>query len=104
MEMRTPQGKVATAYFARSGKMLAEIAEILGKEEDAAHYRRTGEQAEKAFHYIAVKDGKIHSDRQAEYVRAGQGWVPPQQKKPEKKLTFSERSWYNHPATSIPVG
>lgn len=70
MAMRTPQGKVATAYFAQSGKMLAEIAGILGKEEDAAHYRRTGEQAEKAFHYIAAKDGKIHSDRQAEYVRA----------------------------------
>ena len=31
MAMRTPQGKVATAYFARSGRMLSEISEILGK-------------------------------------------------------------------------
>lgn len=68
--MRTPQGKVATAYFARSGKMLAEIAAILGKEEDAATYRKTAEQAKKAFRHIALEDGKIISDRQAEYVRA----------------------------------
>ena len=68
--MRTPQGKVATAYFARSGKLLAEIAAILGKEEDAANYRKTAEQAKKAFRYIALEDGKITSDRQAEYVRA----------------------------------
>lgn len=68
--MRTPQQKVATAYFARSGQMLAEIAQILGNPEDAEHYRITAENAGKAFHYIAVQDGRIHSDRQAEYVRA----------------------------------
>ena len=70
MAMRTPQGKVATAYFAQSGKMLAEIAAVLGKDEDAAGYRRTAEQAKKAFRYIATDDGKIRSDRQAEYIRA----------------------------------
>lgn len=68
--MRTPQEKVATAYFAQSGKLLAEIAAVLGKEEDAANYKRTAEQAKKAFRYIATKDGRMHSDRQAEYVRA----------------------------------
>lgn len=68
--MRTPQGKVATAYFARSGKLLAEIAAILGKEEDAADYNKTAEQAKKAFRYIATENGRIISDRQAEYVRA----------------------------------
>ena len=68
--MRTPQGKVATAYFARSGKLLAEIAAILGKEEDAANYNKTAEQAKKAFRHIATENGRITSDRQAEYVRA----------------------------------
>ena len=68
--MRTPQGKVATAYFARSGEMLSEIASILGKEEDAAAYRKTAQMAKKAFRHIALEDGKIVSDRQAEYVRA----------------------------------
>lgn len=68
--MRTPQEKVATAYFARSGQMLATIAQILGKTEDAEHYQTLAENAKKAFHYIAVKDGEIHSEHQAEYVRA----------------------------------
>ena len=68
--MRTPQGKVATAWFARSGKMLAEIAEILGRTEDAARYGKLAENAGKAFRYIATEDGKILSHRQAEYVRA----------------------------------
>lgn len=68
--MRTPQGKVATAFFAHSGQMMAEIAAILGNEEDAAHYRKTAELAKKAWRFIATENGKIHSDRQADYVRA----------------------------------
>lgn len=68
--MRTPQGKVATAYLERSGKMLAEIAEILGKPGDAKKYANLAEGARKAFRYIAVNEGRIVSDRQAEYIRA----------------------------------
>lgn len=68
--MRTPQQKVATAYFSRSGQLLAQIAEILGHEEDARHYRDTAAKAKEAFRYIATEDGRITSDRQAEYIRA----------------------------------
>ena len=68
--MGKPQSKVATAYYAYSGRLLAEISEILGKKEEAGNYRETAEKAAKAFHFIAAKDGEIHSDRQAEYVRA----------------------------------
>ena len=52
------------------GKLLVEIAEILGKEEDAVKYSKIAEQTKKAFRHIATNDGKIISDRQAEYVRA----------------------------------
>ena len=68
--MSRPQIKVATAYFARSGQLLSEIAGILGKPEDAAHYREVAEKAAQAFHLVATDNGKIKSDRQAEYVRA----------------------------------
>nr|WP_305114847.1 family 78 glycoside hydrolase catalytic domain [uncultured Acetatifactor sp.] len=68
--MGKPQGKVATAYFARSGQMLAEIAEILGKEEDAARFKDVSEKAKGAFRHLATANGRIRSDRQAEYVRA----------------------------------
>lgn len=70
MAMRTPQEKTATAYFAYSGKLLSEIACILGREEDAENYRKTAQNANKAFRHISTEEGKIHSDRQAEYVRA----------------------------------
>ena len=68
--MRTPQGKVATAFFAHSGQLLAEIAGILGKKEDALHYNKAAEQAQKAWRFIATENGRIVSDRQADYVRA----------------------------------
>ncbi len=68
--MAKPQYKVSTAYYAYSGRILAEIAELLGKSEDAAHYRETAGNAARAFHLVATEDGKIQSDRQAEYVRA----------------------------------
>lgn len=68
--MEKPQSKVATAYFAYSGKLLFEIAEILGKPEDAKRYKTMAEHARQAFRKIATDNGRIHSDRQAEYVRA----------------------------------
>lgn len=68
--MYRPQYKITTAYYARSGRMLSEIAEILGKKDDAAQYRLIAENAAKAFRVIATEDGRIVSDRQADYVRA----------------------------------
>mgnify|MGYP002511786727 CR=1 FL=1 len=68
--MGKPQSKVATAYFARSGRMLAEIAGILGREEDAAGYSEIAGKAKLAFWHLATENGRIRSDRQAEYVRA----------------------------------
>ncbi|MDL2249907.1 glycoside hydrolase family 78 protein [Lachnospiraceae bacterium OttesenSCG-928-J05] len=70
MAMRTPQGKVASAYFAYSGKLLAEIARVLGEEEDSIYYQEIAKKATKGYREIATVDGKIESDRQAEYVRA----------------------------------
>lgn len=70
MAMAKPQYKVATAYYAYSGKIMTEIAEILGKKEDAEHYKFIAENATRAFGHIATEKGKIVSKRQAEYVRA----------------------------------
>ncbi|MCQ2982470.1 MAG: glycoside hydrolase family 78 protein [Treponemataceae bacterium] len=68
--MRTPQGKVATAYFAHSGTLLADIAGILGKTEDQQYYRQVAEKAKEGYRFIATDNGVINSDRQAEYIRA----------------------------------
>ena len=60
----------ATAYFAHSGKMLSEIAQILGHEDEAKHYAEVSEKATLAFRDAATENGKIIGERQAPYVRA----------------------------------
>ena len=69
-QMGKPQSKVATAYFAYSGRLLSAISEILSDPEGAEKYARIADGAKKAFHFLAAPDGSLHSDRQAEYVRA----------------------------------
>ena len=43
--MMNPRKSVGTAYLAYSGRLLAEIAVVLGKPEEAAQYRDTAEKA-----------------------------------------------------------
>lgn len=61
--------EVATAYYFRSASLLAKIAERLGKPEDAEKNALIAENAKKAYRYAFVKNGRIVSDRQCEYVR-----------------------------------
>lgn len=68
--MGTPQSKVATAYFARSGRLLSKILRKLGDEEKASYYEEISKGATEAFRELALSDGRIDSTRQAEYVRA----------------------------------
>ncbi|MCD8131181.1 MAG: glycoside hydrolase family 78 protein [Lachnospiraceae bacterium] len=68
--MRTPQEKVATAYLSYSGKLLSEIASILGQDADAENFKTVSENARNAFRFLALEDGRIKTDRQAELVRA----------------------------------
>ena len=61
--------EIATAYFSYSSRMMSQIAEILGKSEDALYYADLADVTCKAYNYIEVKDGKSSSDRQCRYVR-----------------------------------
>ena len=60
---------VATAYYAQSCRMMSEIAKILGKDTDARRYSTLYEKVNAAYHFLEVKDGRIHSQRQCCYVR-----------------------------------
>ena len=68
--MMNPRKSVGTAYLAYSGRLLAEVADALGKSDDAANYRDTAANAVKAYRAAFTDNGVIHSDRQCEYVRA----------------------------------
>lgn len=62
-------GGTATAYLSYSSGLLAELAETLGKPEDAARYAALSENAKKAYQSTRTENGAIHSDRQKDYVR-----------------------------------
>ena len=61
--------EVATAYYHKSASIVAKIAEILGKTEDASKFAEIAEGAKNAYRCTCTKKGKIESKRQAEYVR-----------------------------------
>ncbi|NJP90916.1 family 78 glycoside hydrolase catalytic domain [Nonomuraea sp. FMUSA5-5] len=66
------QGEVGTAYLFRSTGLLADIADVLGREDDAAHYRAVAQRVRAAWHtdYFDGHRGRTASDTQASYVRA----------------------------------
>lgn len=63
---------VATAYFANSARLLARIAEVLGKADDARHYADLAEKVRRAYNAAFVRESgaRIGDDRQDDYVRA----------------------------------
>ncbi len=69
--MGQTQSDVATAYLAYSGKLLTEIAGILGKEEDKKHFIEVANGAKKAYRFLVLDEsGRIETDRQAKLIRA----------------------------------
>ena len=63
--------EVATAYTKRSCDNVAHMAEILGRTEDAVHYRELSEKIKAAYNcYMIAEDGTIQEGHQAAYVRA----------------------------------
>ncbi len=67
----TPKDVLATAYFARSTKLVAEAAAVLGKKDDAQKYEQLFQDIRQAFNdaYVTA-DGKIKGDTQTVYVLA----------------------------------
>lgn len=60
---------IATAYFAQSCRMMSQVAEILGKTDEAEKYAALYEKVNAAYHAIELPDGQIRSERQCRYVR-----------------------------------
>jgi alpha-L-rhamnosidase len=66
-----PEARVATAYLASSARLLGDIAELLGRNADAAGYRELACNVREAWRAAFIRtDGRIGQDRQDDYVRA----------------------------------
>ena len=67
----TPKDVIATAYFARSTRIVARIARAIGKEGDAAKFEALFHRIKEAFNkaYVA-EDGRVNGDTQTCYAMA----------------------------------
>ncbi len=67
----TPRDLIATAFWAYDASLMAEMAGLIGRPEDAAGYRRLYEDIRQAFldAYVS-RDGRIRGDSQTGYVLA----------------------------------
>jgi alpha-L-rhamnosidase len=70
-EAKADNGVVATACFYRSTSLLARVAEILGRADDASSYAELADRTRRVFNEHYVKpDGTIHSDATTVYALA----------------------------------
>ncbi len=64
-----PDAEVATAYFANAARLLGDVAELLGKQGEAAKYRGLFTAVRDAYRIEFIKDGRVSSSRMCRYVR-----------------------------------
>jgi alpha-L-rhamnosidase len=68
---KTPLEYIDTAYFAYSAKLMAEMANAIGKEKEAAEYRELFANIKRAFNKKYVKpDGSLQVDTETAYALA----------------------------------
>lgn len=66
-----PDPEVPTAFMCYSARLVSQMAEVLGKEEDAAEYREFSNRVKAAYNkYLIGENGVIKEGRQAPHVRA----------------------------------
>lgn len=61
--------EIATAYYAYSCSLMAEIAGEIGETADAKRYEELAQRVKQAYRSVTLKRGRIRSQRQASYVR-----------------------------------
>lgn len=67
----TPKALIGTAYFAHTAALVAQAAEVLGRQEDIAHYRALHERVKAAFNReFVLPDGRLKKETQTGYLLA----------------------------------
>ncbi|RMH68505.1 MAG: alpha-L-rhamnosidase [Bacteroidetes bacterium] len=67
----TSKDFIATAFYAYSAALTARAADVLGKPEDAAHYRRLSERIKQAFRQeFVTPNGRVGENTQTAYALA----------------------------------
>jgi alpha-L-rhamnosidase len=95
----TPKDVIYMAYFAKSTRIVARAAEVLGKADDAKKYNELFEKIKAAFNQRYVDlEGKIEGDTQACYALAiASDLLPPERQKQAAARLVAEiqkRQWH----------
>lgn len=71
LDDETPRDLIGTAYFAHVTRLLAEMAEVIGEDEDAADYHTLADDVTEVFQdtYVLV-NGRLQTESQTGYVLA----------------------------------
>ncbi len=90
-EGRTDRYLVASAYFARSARLVAQMAQVLGDDAAAAHYGTLAEEARTAFvdRYVGA-DGRMTSDAPTAYAVALRFDLMPEASRPAAAARLAE--------------
>lgn len=71
VDAETPKDVIATAWFARSASLMADMARAIGRDDDADRYERLAGEVKSAFtHAYVDAQGRVHGDTQTAYVLA----------------------------------
>jgi len=100
----TPHDVFATAFFARSTEIVAKMATVLGRHEDAARYRDLFDSIRRAFNERFVKpDGRIDGDTQGGYALALNFNLLPDELRPKAAQRMIEgfKRYNGHLSTGI---
>lgn len=92
VDPNTSDDFIASAYFGYDARLMAEMAEALGKTEDAYYYATLFENIKKAFaqKYIS-KDGRITGDSQTSYALALYFNLYPEELAPKGAARLAEK-------------
>ena len=99
-----PSQVFSTAYFAHSTDLVAKMAGVLGRKEDAQRYGELFQQIKAAFNQRFVKpDGRIEGDTQGGYALALDFNLLPDELRPKAASLLVEniRRYQNHLSTGI---
>ena len=104
IDAETDKDVLATAYFAYDVSLMAQIAEVLGRAEDAARFQALFAGIKTAFNaaYVA-EDGSVRGETQTGYVLALRFGLLPEALRPvaAKRLTDNIASKNNHLSTGF---
>ena len=99
-----PHDVFSTAFFAHSSEIVAKMAKVLKRTDDAAKYSKLFEEIKAAFNKAFVsRDGRIKGDNQAGYALALHFNLFDEalQPKATEHLVEGIRKFKNHPSTGI---